>query len=755
MAAQSRINSDSGTLTLNAPVAVASNNFVIVLGGAGKIDIPGTLALGTGGVAKSGTGTVTLSGANTYTGITKVDSGTLIASGTSAGAGAITVGSVTTAPAVLNVVSGGTLTGSTLSVGTVANSTGAVNLTGGNLLLAAQETQDGIAFGGAEGAYGALHMSSGVFTQSRLMFGGIGTATTNGGIGVGLVSGGTINSNGWFILARAGASTGILTVTGGTINHANASQTLSLGLSGSGRAELNVAGGLIDNTGRNVTFSSGTGGTFFWTGTGLLNLNAGTLVANAIVYDAKTTGADASSYINFSGGTLKASISSPAFLPAFTSTGAGINRVFVNGPFGTFAGGAVIDTDGFDATIGANLLAPSGDGVTSLTIDDAGSGYVGAPAVKILDGGQPSTATAYATVGTDPGNPATFGKLTSIVITNPGVITGIPSVSLIGGGGSGAVVSVSATGPNTSGGLTKVGAGTLRLNGTNTYTGTTTVTAGTLGGTGSLVSPLIVSAGAAIAPGASTGTFTSGAATLAGTYVCEIDGLTADKLVVNGTLNVSAATLDLDVLAGGATEPAYVIASYTGSTPAPFLSIVDPIPGYSLVYNYNDGISSNNIALVKSASPYNTWASSFGLDPATDGAPGIDKDGDGESNAVEYALGSSPVSGSSRAKIFNLIADGSVDADTTNELLMTIAVRAGTPAFSGSPSPVATHDGITYKIQGGTTLDGFPGTVTPVAVVVPPAPNATPPTGYEYRTFSLDGSNGLTNKGFLRVEIAP
>ena len=86
---------------------------------------------------------------------------------------------------------------------------------------------------------------------------------------------------------------------------------------------------------------------------------------------------------------------------------------------------------------------------------------------------------------------------------------------------------------------------------------------------------------------------------------------------------------------------------------------------------------------------------------------------------------------------------------------MTIAVRSGTPAFTGSPSPSASHDGATYTIEGSNTLDSFTATVTPVATVVPPSPNETAPTGYEYRTFSLDGSNGLPSSGFLRVKVTP
>ena len=165
--------------------------------------------------------------------------------------------------------------------------------------------------------------------------------------------------------------------------------------------------------------------------------------------------------LNFAGGTLKASAATTAFVAGFNSA------VIYNR-------GATIDDGGFAITIPQVLQAPSGYGVSSITLASGGTGYIDTPLV-VISGGTGSGATAVATVS--------GGAVTGITVTAPG--TGYSNgdgltVTLLGGGGSGASANTPVLAANVGGGLTKLGAGTLTLSGANSYAGSTVISNGEL-----------------------------------------------------------------------------------------------------------------------------------------------------------------------------------------------------------------------------------------------------------------------------------
>jgi fibronectin-binding autotransporter adhesin len=116
---------------------------------------------------------------------------------------------------------------------------------------------------------------------------------------------------------------------------------------------------------------------------------------------------------------------------------------------------------------------------------------------------------------------------------------------------------------NATGGLTKIGPGTLELSAANPFTGSTTVTDGTLLVTGSItgsavtvnggtiagtgsVGALLVNAAGTLAPGASPGTLTATDVTFAGgTFALELNGAAAgqaDQLIANGLVSLISNT---------------------------------------------------------------------------------------------------------------------------------------------------------------------------------------------------------------------
>lgn len=252
------------------------------------------------------------------------------------------------------------------------------------------------------------------------------------------------------------------------------------------------------------------------------------------------------------------------------------------------------------------------------------------------------------------------------------------------------------------GSINKTAGATLTVNGATSHTGNTTVTAGVL-------------------------TLTQ-ASTLDDASTVSIAAAGTLNLAASGNDQVAALTLDGTPAANG------TWGAIGSGAPNETARITGPG------------------RLIVGTNPYDSWAVAKGLDgtPGKEAGKTDDPDGDGNNNLAEFAFGGNPLSGADNAKSYGFTADSS-DAGSDKDLILTIAVRAGTPAFTGSPTPTATFDGLTYSIEGSLDLNGFPSAVSAVDPVTPGLP--TLDSGYVYRSFILDASNGLPGKGFLRAKV--
>lgn len=196
------------------------------------------------------------------------------------------------------------------------------------------------------------------------------------------------------------------------------------------------------------------------------------------------------------------------------------------------------------------------------------------------------------------------------------------------------------------GSLTKLGAGTLVLNGTSTYSGGTTVTAGTLSGSGSIAGAVTIGSGAKLAPGNSVGTLTVGGLTLASGSVLDLEfNASANDRVnvtsVDGlTANGGGVALYEEGSPNGFTKPGtYQLMSYTGTLHGSVanLTVVNPAANYGYVFEAQNGALTLTIL-----SPFQAWQrDKFTVAEAADAntsGPLADPNGNGIANLLEYAF---------------------------------------------------------------------------------------------------------------------
>lgn len=290
--ADSRIQSDSGVLTLSGTMNSASNSFLDVRG-AGDTTISGTVGTGTGGITKNGAGTLILSGTNTYSGTTTISQGVLSLQN-SQGLGGLGTTTVAGGAALhLDSTANGNLLGgdATTINGTGIGGTGAIR----NVLGANNYTGQ-ITLGSASlitaNAATTLNLSGGTAGANQDLT--VGTAAQNGNV---TISGAIGNGTGQLTKAGSGdltfaKSTGLTGTVGathldaGTLTVGLDSGTLStlntgafdsalgttLKIGSSGKVVADFASGNTDMFGT-IGVVSASGGTFEKTGAGTLTFN--------------------------------------------------------------------------------------------------------------------------------------------------------------------------------------------------------------------------------------------------------------------------------------------------------------------------------------------------------------------------------------------------------------------------------------------------------------------------------------------------
>ncbi len=322
-------SSGQGTLNLTNSVLnkTGGGNFII---GTGFQSIPGRIPSGT--INQSG-GTINSSGefmipenapaTGTYNlsagGVLNVTNWMQV--GRSGGSGLMNMSSGT-----VNKVGGGNFI-----VGD--NATGVLNQSGGSISV---NNEGWVGQGGS--GNGTYNLSGGSFTVGNWIAIGRG-----GGIGVLNLTNGTVNkvNNGNFAIGSGGGTLGTLNQYGGSVsNTANPASITYLG-EASGNGTWNMFGGTA-HLGLLQFCQGGNGsGAFFFNGGELIvrEINCGVAGANGAFY--------------FNGGTLRASADNANFF-------SGLGATYVD------AGGAVIDSQGFNITMAQTLTDFGGGGLTKL-----------------------------------------------------------------------------------------------------------------------------------------------------------------------------------------------------------------------------------------------------------------------------------------------------------------------------------------------------------------------------------------------------
>jgi autotransporter-associated beta strand protein len=370
LGATSRINSDSGILTLDVSSGNAiTGTFNLTLGGAGDITVNDPIATSTGTLTKDGAGTLTLTAANTFSGGITLGAGTLQVNNNSSvfGTGVLTISGGTlraNANGQISTTSNDHNWNSSFSLSRGATGSATWNFNG-NIVLGANVTvthSDNTVYTVVNGS-----ISDGGNNRSLTLSLGSGSLTLAGN---NTYSGGTTLSAGTLAVgATAVPSTGTIRLNGGTIQSSDAtartfSNAVTIGgdftvggtgdltFSNTGASALGATRTITVNTGRNATFAQA------FSGGGITKLGAGNM---------KLTGANTLGAVTVSAGFLtfdNGSSTSTSFALGTSSGGVAGSLVGVS----IVNGATVSTTSGGAATMfvsNGSMTVTGGPGVTS------------------------------------------------------------------------------------------------------------------------------------------------------------------------------------------------------------------------------------------------------------------------------------------------------------------------------------------------------------------------------------------------------
>ena len=528
----------AGLTTASARVGAQAGATLVVAGpisngSATTLDVSG---LGTAG-SNGSYGTLVLSGASTYTGVTNIIRGNLIVDGSALTAGQANING----SSGINVGSSGTageFSSLTLRNGAVVNTTGNVAVATGNQTSGSVVINPGTT------------LTANVVQLGNTAVGLTDTTTFT-------QTGGTVNALTFFSPGFSGTGNATMNLSGGTVNvRTNAASTvgeLEVGVFDQQTTVLNVGAGeainldnnanlvvgsqnntvanTVNQTGGTVTMFADNGATVGGTGTFIIgrgsavgaktyNLSGGVLTVTGVSRTAAAgTG---SSTLNFNGGTLRAANSSAGFITNLTAAN-------------VLAGGAIIDTQAFNVTVNQNLSSGTAAGTVDGGLTKLGTG-------TLTLGGQ----LAYTGVTN-----ASAGTLT-FPAQNAG--SGI-AVRTLGGGlfvNSGAQVVVPASAATADRTVLVVSAGPIAFNGS---TGTTTGKVDLNNGDLVVRNGSLANLTAAAARGFGGGTFNSGGGLTSSSAAADAAHLTAVGVIQNvGADNATALYTSFDGVAVTATD---------------------------------------------------------------------------------------------------------------------------------------------------------------------------------------------------------